>query len=236
MQALLDQIGAMPALIVMLLVTAAMFVDASPVAGLLVPGDMLLVTVVASSHPIPPALTVVVIVAAAVAGTLASWTLFFFVGRRVGPRLRHSQAGRWIGGGRWDTAERLLAGPAARALTLVQFLPVLNAVMPTVAGVLGMRYRHFVRFAAPGALLWAVFFAVVGVWVGPATAAVFGESGSPLRLLVFAAPGVLAGYLMLVYLRRQLATYRASTSASNELPEQPAVLWPAELLTAPHHA
>jgi len=198
----------MPALAVVLLVSAAMFVDASPVVGLLLPGDMLVVTVVASGHPTEAVLAM----CGVVAGTLASWTLFFFLGRRVGPRLRHSRAGRWIGGGRWDTAEQLLSGRGARALTLVQFLPVLNAVLPTVAGVLGMPYRQFVRFAAPGTALWATFFCTVGIWAGLASDVVFGESGSPLQVLVFGAPGVLAGYLMLVYLRRQLAAHRATVT------------------------
>ena len=205
MDAVLDQIGAMPAVVVALVLAVAMFLDASPVIGLLLPGDLLVVTIVASSEPDEAALAVVGVVA----GTLSSWTLFFFVGHRIGPRLRDGRLGRWIGHDRWDKAERLLAGRAARALTLVQFLPVLNAVVPTVAGVLGMRYRHFIRYAGPGAALWAVFFCGVGIWVGPASDAVFGESGSPLRVLVFAVPGLLAGLVMLIYLRRALAEQRS---------------------------
>jgi membrane-associated protein len=206
--AVLDQIGAMPALAVVLLVSAAMFVDASPIVGLLVPGDLLVVTVAAGGHPIQAMMAIVGVVL----GTLASWTLFFLIGRRVGPRLRDGPVGRWIGRGRWHTAELLLAGRGAWALTLVQFLPVLNAVIPTVAGVLGMRYRHFIRFAAPGTVLWAILFGGIGVWAGLANDALFGESGSFLQVLVFAAPGFIASCTVLVFLRRQLAALRIPLS------------------------
>lgn len=207
MQAVLDQIGAMPLIAVVLMLAVLMFVDASPVVGLLVPGDLLVVTVVASAgRPTASVLTV----AAVAAGTLASWSLFFFLGRRVGPRVRHSRIGRWIGVARWDTAEQLLAGRGARALTLVQFLPVLNAVVPMVAGGLGMPYRVFLRFAGLGTVLWAAVFCTVGLWAGMASNAVFGESGSPLQVLVFGAPGLLAGWLMLVLLRRELERRRAA--------------------------
>ena len=207
-EVVLDQIGAMPIAAVMLLMAAVMFVDASPVVGLLLPGDLLVVTIVASGHPTESVLAV----CGVVAGTLASWSLFFLLGGRVGPRLRHNRIGRWIGLARWDRAEQLLAGRGARALTLVQFLPVLNAVVPMVAGVLGMRYRHFLRFAAPGTVLWAVFFCAVGVWAGVASDAVFGESRSPLQVLIFGAPGFLAGWVMLVLLRRESARRRAPTA------------------------
>jgi|GEM_PF-2558773 len=216
MEAILDQIGVLPAIVVVLLVSGAMFVDASPIVGLLLPGDLLFVTVVASSQLPLAALTM----AGVVAGTLCSWTLFFFVGARVGPRLRLSRFGRWIGEPRWDSAERLLSGRGARVLTLVQFLPVFNAIMPMVAGVLGMRYRQFVRFAAPGTALWAVCFGTIGITAGLATDRAFGDAGSPLKVLVFGAPGLIAGWLMLNYLRRQLAAQRVAGTA-------PVVLEPA---------
>jgi|SRR5215211_1594599 len=206
---MLDQVGALPVVAVVLLMAAVMFIDASPVVGLLLPGDLLVVTVVAGSHPAESALAM----AGVVAGTLASWSLFFFVGRRVGSRLRDGRTGRWIGRARWDDAEQILAGRGARALTFVQFLPVLNAVVPMVAGGLGVSYRHFIRFAAPGTVLWAVFFCAIGTWAGMASTAVFGESSSPGTVLIFGAPGFVAGWLILVLLRRELRRHRAEQAA-----------------------
>lgn len=202
--AVLDSIGTMPALMVGLVLGVIMFLDATPITGLFVPGDLTVVTVVASGSPAEGVLAV----AGVLFGTLLSWSLFFLLGNRVGPRLRDGRLGRWIGRDRWDKAERLLAGRAARALVLVQFLPVLNSVVPTVAGVLGMRYRHFIRYAWPGATIWTVFFVCVGVWAGRANTALFGEAGSPLQFLVFAAPGLIAGGIMLIYLHRQFAARR----------------------------
>ena len=225
MDAVLDQIGALPMVAVVLLIAAAMFVDASPIVGLLLPGDLLVVTVVASVRPEEAVLAM----AGVVVGTLASWSLFFYLGSRIGPRLRMGRLGRWIGRTRWDNAEQLLTGRGARALTLVQFLPVLNAVVPLVAGVLGMRYRQFVRFAAPGTALWAACFCAVGVWAGIANNAVFGESGSPLQLVIFGAPGFLAGWFMLVLLRRELVARRAAGTWASPAAEPQS--WDAQPLT-----
>jgi len=190
----------MPALVVVLLMGMIMFVDASPVVGLLLPGDLLVVAVVASNHP----RLAVLIVAGVVLGTMASWSLFFHLGSHLGPRLRRGRVGRWIGPKRWDTAERLLNGRGARTLTLVQFLPVLNAVVPMVAGGLGMHYRQFVRFAAPGTMLWGTVFGAGGIAAGLASTSVFGESASPFGALLFASPGFLAGWVIIAFLRREL--------------------------------
>lgn len=187
-----------PGLTVVLLMGVVMFIDTTPALGLLIPGDIVAVAVFSASGPTEAVAAGV----GTVVGTLASWTLFFFVGRRVGPRLRRGRVGRWIGT-RWDTAEELLAGRGARVLMLVQFLPVLNAVVPMVAGVLGMRYRQFIRYAVPGAVLWVVVFGAIGVWAGLASDVVF--DGSSLGVLLFGAPGFAAGWGILLYLRRELA-------------------------------
>lgn len=209
MNALPFQLGVTPGLAVVLLVCVVMFVDTTPVLGLLLPGDIVVVAVFAASGPADAAFAAIGVVS----GTLLSWTLFFYVGRRVGPGLRRGRMGRWIGT-RWDTAEALLAGRGARVLTLVQFLPVLNAVMPMVAGVLGMRYGQFVRYAAPGTVLWVLVFGAVGVWAGLASDMVF--DGSPLGVLVFGAPGFAAGWGILLYLRRELAS-RTDADARDDL-------------------
>lgn len=198
MDSLPFQIGATPPLVVVLLMAVAMFIDTTPILGLLLPGDILVVAVFAGSDPTDAVLAGIGVVA----GTLVSWTLFFFVGRRVGPSLRRGRVGRWIGP-RWDTAEQLLTGRGARALMLVQFLPVLNAVVPMIAGVLGLSYRQFLRFAVIAAVLWVLVFGAVGVWAGMASDAVLG--GSPLGVLIFGAPGFAAGWAILLYLRRNLA-------------------------------
>jgi membrane protein DedA with SNARE-associated domain len=78
-----------------------------------------------------------------------------------------------------------------------------------VAGGLGMSYRQFVRYALPGTTLWAVFFGIVGVWSKVASDAVFDDSRSPLVVLLFGAPGFIAGWVMLVIMRRELAARRA---------------------------
>jgi membrane-associated protein len=202
----LEQIGALPSVAVVLVMGAAMFIDVAPLIGLLLPADLLVVTVVANSD----GHHAVLVMAGVVLGTLLGWSVFFLLGGRIGPRLRRSRVGRWIGESRWDGAERLITGRGARSIAVVQFLPVLNAVVPMVAGGLGMRYRQFIRFAVPGTTLWALVYGMVGIWAGLASDAVFGEDASPLATMVFAAPGFVAGSIGLAFLRRGLANRRAT--------------------------
>lgn len=211
MDGVFEHLGALPVAAVMLGMSLIMFLDSSPIVGLLLPGDMVVVAVVASRAPGDAVLMIIGIVL----GTLASWSLFFLIGTRVGPRLRRGRIGRWVGEQRWDAAEQLLTGRVARTLTLVQFLPILNAVMPLVAGGLGMRYRQFLRFAAPGTTLWAFVFGAIGVWAGVASDALLGEGASPLAVLLFASPGFIAGWVILMVLRRELAARRREPQHSS---------------------
>jgi hypothetical protein len=63
-------------------------------------------------------------------------------------------------------------------------------------------------------MLWAMCFGAIGLGAGLATDAAFGDSGSPFEVLLFGVPGLVAGWLMLVYVRRQLATQRAGTGSA----------------------
>ncbi|HEY0637806.1 MAG TPA: VTT domain-containing protein [Pseudonocardiaceae bacterium] len=209
MDALPFQLGALPPLTVAVLVGVVMFIDASPGIGLLLPGDIIVVGVMSASGAGEALLAGLGVVL----GTLLSWSLFFFMGNRVGPRLRRGRLGRWLGT-RWDTAETLLRGRGARVFMLVQFLPVLNAIVPMVAGVLGMPYRLFLRYAVIGTVAWAVVFGAIGASAGLASDAVF--DGSPFGVLLFGAPGFVAGWLILLYLRHELASRSRPSPASTD--------------------
>lgn len=124
----------------------------------------------------------------------------------MGPALHRGRIGRWVRPDRWETAEQLLAGRGARALVLVQFLPVFNAVVPMAAGVLAMPYRQFLRYAAVGTALWALAFGALGFFAGAASDALLG--GSPVGVVLFAAPGLVAGWAVLAYLRREMVARR----------------------------
>jgi membrane-associated protein len=90
------------------------------------------------------------------------------IGRAVGPRLRISRVGRFLGEHRWARAERYLAGRGAAALVPARFVAVLHAVAPLLAGMVRMPLRKFALWAGTGAVLWSVAYTSLGTAIGAA--------------------------------------------------------------------
>jgi membrane-associated protein len=187
-----------------LTVLGLMVLDTTAVVGLLVPSDALLLTASAAAGPAGAPL----VAAAAVVGTLTGWSLSWWLGTRFGPRIRGSRIGVRVGERRWSTAEALLAGRGARVLLVVQFLPVVNALVPLLAGSLRMPYRRFLAHACAGTVAWAAVYATLG-------AAASTVAAGPLLV---GGPGLLIGALLL---------RRATRAARVPAAPAPAVAVPA---------
>jgi membrane protein DedA with SNARE-associated domain len=179
-----------------------MVLDTTAVVGLLVPSDALLLTASAAAGPAGAPL----VAAAAVLGTLTGWSLSWWLGTRFAARIRGSRIGTRVGAHRWSTAEQLLAGEGARVLLVVQFLPVVNALVPLLAGSLRMPYRRFLGHACVGTVAWASVYATLGAAAGAVGA-------FPLLL---GGPGLVIGALLL----------RRATRAAR-VPAAPALAVPA---------
>ncbi len=184
-----------------LTVLGLMVLDTTAVVGLLVPSDALLITASAAAGPAGAPL----VAAAAVLGTLTGWSLSWWLGTRFGGRIRGSRIGARVGERRWSAAERLLAGEGARVLLVVQFLPVVNALVPLLAGSLRMPYRRFLAHAAVGTAAWAAVYATLGAAASTFTA-------GPLLV---GGPGLLIGALLL---RRAARTARTPAAPVGAVP------------------
>jgi membrane-associated protein len=180
-----------------------MLADAVPVLGVLVPGDVAILTVLGAGRPAVGAPTLV----ASVAGCLAGWSLSFAAGRVYGERLRHSRVGGWIGEVRWATADQILRNGGGRMVLVAPFLPVFNALLPLAAGGLRMSYRKFAAYATAGAALWAGLYLALGT-ASRSLAGLLPGDGSPL--LVTTAVGLALAGVVLLGARRRL---RALTGA-----------------------
>lgn len=199
MSGVLGQLGAVPDGTVAFAIGLVMMLDAVPLLGIAIPADVALLAAVGSRDPAGAALAV----AGVLAGTLAAWSLSYLAGRRLGGRIRRGRLGRWIGPRRWDLAERVVNGGGARMLAVVPFLPMVNTVVPMVAGGLGVPYRRFLRYAAAGTTVWALIYAGLGLTARTASAALLG-SGSLLGLVVFGAPGLAISWVIVLVVRRRL--------------------------------
>jgi anti-anti-sigma factor len=132
-----------------------MVVDGTPLIGLLVPGDLVVIS--ASTLAGWPGVLVAALVGAAalVCGHAAA----YLVGRHYGAHLWSSRLGRKIGFARWSRAERTLREGGDRTLIATPFIPVVNTVLPLLAGALGVRPSRYLVLIAVADAAW------VGVWV-----------------------------------------------------------------------
>ncbi|SFO59588.1 membrane protein DedA, SNARE-associated domain [Pseudonocardia ammonioxydans] len=167
LQSIFTGLGHAPAPAVALGLGLVMVIDTLALLGLLVPADVLVISAAAAVDPRAAPL----LAAGATVGSLTGWSVSFAIGRCIGPALQRSALARMVTRQRWASAARLLAGDSGRGLVLLQFLPVVNALVPALAGAVGMSYRRFMGYAGISAVMWATVFTKLGVSassVGPA--------------------------------------------------------------------
>lgn len=150
-------------------------------------------------------------------------SIWFYVGRRGGQRVLHlfcrlSLARNCCVG----RSQNLFARHGLRWIVAAKFLPGLGAVMPPLAGTLGMKTGRFLLFDSLGSLIYATFYIVTGFvfhnQLGQAMGVLnqFGMSALMLGLLLA------IGYLGFKYLRRR------SRTEGNTRPE---TVWPNRQLS-----
>lgn len=181
--------------------------EASAFVGLVIPGELAMLLGGFIAHQ--GRASVWVMAVAGVAGAIAGDSIGYEVGRTVGPRLRRSRPGRWVGEERWGRADAYVKAKGGRAVFGGRFVGVLRAMVPTVAGVVGMPYRRFLLWNALGAVLWAPSLIVTGYLVGASYVRVerYVARGS------LAAAVLLAGVVVLVALR---ARRRRSSAVASD--------------------
>lgn len=138
--------------------------EASAMIGLVVPGEAALLVggFLASQHKAE--LPVMMLVGAV--GAIVGDSIGYEIGKHLGPSLRRSRLGHWVGDERWHRAEDYLNRHGGRAVFLGRFVGVLRAMVPTIAGLSGMPYRIFLPWNAAGGLVWAPGFVLLGYAAG----------------------------------------------------------------------
>ena len=168
---LLDQLGDMSTLGICITVALLAFGEAAILLDLVVPGEVGLViagaAAVSGDHPILP-----VIVAASI-GALAGDTTSYLVGRRWGRRLieRFDFTRRRMTPA-MNRAENYFGQHGGRAVFVARWIGALRAVVPFIAGIGRLRFRTFLAWSAPAALLWGTAAVLAGATFGRRVAAV----------------------------------------------------------------
>ena len=157
--------------------------ESAAFVGLVLPGETALMYggVLAGRGNLSLPLLLVVAAMAAVVGDSIGYEL----GRRVGPPLRSSRAGRWIGEPRWVRAEQFLQRRGGPAVLLGRWVGLLRALVPTLAGMGRMPYRTFLPWNVVGGITWAGTIVLLGYgFAGSVSALVGAMTGAGMVLTV----------------------------------------------------
>ncbi|MDT5029961.1 MAG: rane-associated protein [Actinoplanes sp.] len=160
----MSAVMALPAWAAYLVVGGLVFGEAATFLGLVIPGETALLVggAMAGTGRLSLSVLLVLAVAAAILGDSVGYE----VGRRLGPRLQNSRAGRLVGAARWQRAELMMARRGGWAVLAGRWVGVLRALMPAIAGTTGLPYRRFLIFNAIGGTVWAVAVVVAAYLAG----------------------------------------------------------------------
>ena len=182
-----------------LIAAAFAFAEAAILVGMVLPGETaLLIAGVFCNHKYGHLnlwLMMVIAVVAAVAGDSVGYEF----GRKFGPSLRSSRLGEWVGEPRWTKVDDFIHKHGGKAVFLGRLTAVLRALMPSMAGMSGMRYRTFLAWNAAGGLIWAPGCVALGYAFASAISVV----GSTLTWAPLGILAVVVIVYVLIHLRRR---------------------------------
>ena len=147
-----------------LIVGVAIFLENSVAAGVVFPGETLLL--VGAFYAAQGELSIVWITVVASVAAILGDNVGYLIGRRFGRGFleRH---GRWLASPeRLERVEAFFRRHGGKTIFFARFIPVLRSVVCLAAGVSRMRYARFVRWDVPGAVLWCTANTMLGYLVG----------------------------------------------------------------------
>lgn len=148
-----------------LVIFVAAALECAALAGLLVPGESLVLASGFLAHR--GLLELDAVMAAAAIGATIGDNIGYRLGHRLGRAWLLSHGSRvGLRRERLARAEAFFARHGAKAVFFGRFVGFARALVPFVAGASRMPYRHFLVYDALGAVVWTVGFVLVGYFLG----------------------------------------------------------------------
>jgi membrane-associated protein len=131
------------------------FAEAAILVGMVLPGETALLVAGVFCNPRYGNLNLAVMIVIAVVCAISGDSVGYEFGRTYGSALRRSRLGRWVGERRWAAVDAFIHRHGGKAIFLGRLTALMRALMPSMAGMSGMRYRTFLLWNAMGGLIWA---------------------------------------------------------------------------------
>lgn len=164
------------------------FAEAAILIGMVLPGETALLVAGVFCNAKYGTLNLGLMIAVAAVCAIAGDSVGYEFGKKYGPALRRSRLGRWVGEHRWAAVDGFILRHGGKAVLLGRLTALFRALMPSMAGVSGMRYRTFLLWNAAGGLIWAPGCVLLGYGFASALNVV-GETltWAPLAVLALVA-------------------------------------------------
>jgi membrane protein DedA with SNARE-associated domain len=148
-----------------LVVGAATFLENSVGAGVVVPGET--IVILGGVYAGLDELSLPLVATVAVVGAILGDNIGYWIGRRFGRGflLRHGRK-LFITRERLGKAERYYAEHGGKTVFLGRFVPVVRSVGFVLAGVAHMQWKRFLAYDVAGALIWGVAHSFLGYVLG----------------------------------------------------------------------
>jgi membrane protein DedA with SNARE-associated domain len=192
---------------------ALCFGEAAILIGMVLPGEtaLLVAGVFCQRGTLSLWLMILIAFCCAVAGD----SVGFEFGKKFGPALRRSRLGRWVGEHRWAMVDGFIHRHGGKAVLLGRLTALFRALVPSMAGMGGMKYRTFIVWNVAGGAIWAPGCVLLGYAFSTSLSVV----GRTLTWAPFALIGAVALVYLLLHLRkrgRELAEARAFADANSD--------------------
>jgi membrane-associated protein len=175
------------------------FAEAAILVGMVLPGETALLVAGVFCNSKYGDLNLGVMIAVAVVCAIGGDSIGYEFGRKFGPSLRRSRLGQWVGEHRWSAVDGFIHRHGGKAVLLGRLTAVLRALMPSMAGMSGMRYRTFLVWNAAGGLIWAPGCVLLGY----AFASALGVVGETLTWAPLAVLAVVILVYVVLHLRKR---------------------------------
>ncbi|MEI8027184.1 MAG: VTT domain-containing protein [Pseudomonadota bacterium] len=128
------------------------FAETGLLFGFFLPGDSLLISagIIASTGTIDVWQTGILLSFAAVIGDAVG----FWIGKATGPKLFKREDSLLFRKAHLLAAQKFYEKHGGKTIVFARFIPIIRTFAPTVAGIAGMPYKHFLAYNIFGGVLW----------------------------------------------------------------------------------
>jgi membrane-associated protein len=131
------------------------FAEAAILVGMVLPGETALLVAGVFCNAKYGDLQLGIMIPLAVVCAIGGDSVGYEFGKKFGPALHRSRLGAWVGERRWAAVDAFIHRHGGKAVLLGRLTALMRALMPSMAGMSGMRYRTFLLWNALGGIFWA---------------------------------------------------------------------------------